>query len=103
MSRNQQATPAPPTTPPTTPPPTPPAEVRVGPYLVREGSLRYGTFDLTPALAALKEQALTPEQLVALAKRLKPLAITRNKLTPRSELVLKLAVGEIIAADLQPN
>lgn len=81
----------------------PPAEVKVGPYLIRDGAMKYGAFDMTPSLTALQEQPLTSEQLVALAQRLKPLAITRRQLTPRSQLVLKLALGEITAAGLESS
>lgn len=84
--------------------PAPPVTaVQVGPYKVCDSKITYGSFDMTEALAALSQTPLTPDQLVRLARLLKPLAISRNQLTPRSQLVLKLAVGEIIAAGLQPS
>ena len=88
-------------------------EMRFGAYRVTSGdtgcTLVYGfgpaAFDMTPAL---KEAGANTDHdhLVDLADKLgklNSLAIARQKLTPRSMTALRIAVGEVNAAHLQPS
>ena len=85
-------------------------EMRFGAYRVTSGdtgcTLVYGfgpaAFDMTPAL---KEAGANTDHdhLVELAGKLGSLAIARQKLTPRSMTALRIAIGEVNAAHLQPS
>ena len=85
-------------------------EMRFGAYRVTSGNtLIYGfgptAFDMTPAL---KEAGANTDHdhLVDLAGKLgklNSLAIARQKLTPRSMTALRIAIGEVNAAHLQPS
>jgi len=79
-------------------------EVRFGAYRVTSGdTLIYGfgprAFDMTPAL---KEAGAPTDRahLLMLAGKLKTLAFNRQGLTPRSMNALRIAVGEMQAAQL---
>ena len=85
-------------------------EVRFGAYRVTSGNaLIYGfgpgAFDMTQAL----QQAGAPTDrphLIEVTERLekgKAMAVSRQKLTPKSMMALGIAIGEVRAAHLQPS
>ena len=85
-------------------------EVRFGAYRVTSGNaLIYGfgpsAFDMTPALLQAGASTDRPH-LIEVAERLKKgkaMAISRQKLTPKSMMALGIAIGEVRAAHLQPS
>ena len=88
-------------------------EVRFGAYRVTSGAtgdtLLYGfgpsAFDMTPALRQAGASTDRPH-LLEVAERLgkrTALAIARQKLTDKSMTALRIAIGEVNAAHLQPS